>query len=509
MVVGVCLMTLLIGIITASSVNDLIRKVMLDNAFQITEGLASQAVFPLLSGSEQNAQESMTQVMGFQSVMSAVLVMGDNTSSFSAGVKGDGITPDKVEAYFKLAKIFSPIETSIVNETEDFWLIKTPVKFSDVDDGDESEFELDSSTANEKTIGYVEIIYSKKNLLQTQRRIGIIIFIVGLGCVLVFSVLLHLGFIRLFKPLQRLGDTMKKTQDTGAYALAEIEGAKEIRQMAYAYNNMMQALQSQERALKQHRDHLEIEVTLRTQEFQKARDEAIVASQHKSEFMANMSHELRTPIQSILGYGELIAEELELEENYALLDDLEKITKNSTRLLVMINSLLDLAKIEAGQTDVTLATFSITELLSIIEETIHPLASKRNNSFSVSVGQDINLISTDKDKLEHVLINLLSNACKFTEDGSIALRVRKDSFNIYFDVEDTGIGLTEEQEEFIFDEFRQVETGNARKFGGTGLGLSISKKFVDLLQGTISVESQLGKGSVFTVQIFQVDSSVT
>ena len=254
--------------------------------------------------------------------------------------------------------------------------------------------------------------------------------------------------------------------------------------------------------IKSHRDQLEKEVDIRTAELVDARDAALNASRHKSEFMANMSHELRTPIQSIIGYGELVTEELELEANFELIDDMDKIAKNAQRLLTLINSLLDLAKIESGKTDVNKTDVSLESILVNLSDTITPLAQINNNQFSIEQKNNIKRIFTDKEKLEQVLLNLLSNACKFTKDGQITLTLYNDSSHLHFEIKDTGIGLSAEQQGYIFDEFRQVDAGQARKFSGTGLGLAISKRFVELMTGEIKVTSALGEGATFTVSLF-------
>lgn len=264
---------------------------------------------------------------------------------------------------------------------------------------------------------------------------------------------------------------------------------------------MMTVLDQQDAILKHHRDQLEQEVNSRTKELVVARDFAITANRHKSEFIANMSHELRTPIQSIIGYGELVIEELELEGNFELIDDMDKIAKNSQRLLSMINSLLDLAKIESGKVELHESQISLTELKTNLLDTIQPLAQKNNNRFDIIQHCESEYLTVDKEKLEQVLLNLLSNACKFTQQGKITLTIRSKNNEIFFEIKDSGIGLSIEQQDYIFDEFRQVDASQTRKFSGTGLGLAISKRFVKLMNGEISVTSKLGYGANFTVKL--------
>ncbi len=492
LVTGISLMTLIISIVTAAGVNQQSRQLMLKNAFQITEGLAKQSVFPILSGASQNAKDAITQVLGFQSVIATTLRQDDNSIFISEGHFPSDLTFDKT----------SIKETQILLETADYWLISSPIKIiPNAPNEGENEFELDADNGSqaEQIIGYAQVIYSKKSLSQSQRRVAIIITSIATICVLILCIILNFALAKLFAPLEQLAQTMKQAKATGEHLYAEITGAKEIRKMAGYYNSMMEVLNQQDSDLKSHRDKLEKEVEIRTHELVQARDTALIASRHKSEFMANMSHELRTPIQSIIGYGELVTEELELAGNFELIDDMDKISKNSQRLLFMINSLLDLAKIEAGKIELTFNEMTIEELQIALIDTIQPLAQRNSNQFTIEINTQITHFTTDKQKLEQVLLNLLSNACKFTQDGKISLTIDSSDSDISFKIKDTGIGLSKEQQQFIFDEFRQVDSGQSRKFSGTGLGLAISKRFIELMKGTITVDSELGQGATFTV----------
>jgi len=492
MIISITLMTIIISIVTTLGVNQQYRELMLKNAFQITEGLAKQVIFSVLSGSEQNAQEAMNQVLGFQSVLAARLLLDNHRNflvmgNYPADIKGDTL------------KI---ITTRVIRETSEYWLIKTPINESTQSSpSEEDEFELETEVEEERIIGYAEVIYSKDKLSDAQTQVTTLIALVGVISVGLLSIVLRWGLLKLFKPLGMLASIMQQSRNTGEYLLAKISGAKEIQDIASSYNNMMTVLKQQEYDLITHRDQLEAEVGIRTKELVLARDSALISSQHKSEFMANMSHELRTPIQSIIGYGELVIEELELEGNFALIDDMDKISKNSQRLLNMINNLLDLAKIEAGKLNILQSDIFIEELVINLFDTIGPLAQKNHNNFKINPKCTLIKIINDKEKLEQLLLNLLSNACKFTEKGKITLSVYNDVNFIYFEINDTGIGLSKEQQHYIFDEFRQVDSSHSRKFSGTGLGLAISQRFVELMKGQITVKSELNKGATFTVKL--------
>ena len=232
---------------------------------------------------------------------------------------------------------------------------------------------------------------------------------------------------------------------------------------------------------------------------------AEAANRAKSVFLASMSHELRTPLNAIIGYSEMLVEEAVDAERTALIPDLSKIQAAGKHLLMLINSVLDLSKIEAGKMDLFVETFSIVELVREVSEVITPLADKNQNRLKVDVDPLSGSMRTDQTKLRQTLYNLLSNACKFTQKGEVrfeAAREHSDSVEqVVFKVIDTGIGMTAEQLKRLFQPFTQADASTTRRFGGTGLGLAISRRFIHLLGGNISVESKSGVGSTFTVKI--------
>jgi len=236
-----------------------------------------------------------------------------------------------------------------------------------------------------------------------------------------------------------------------------------------------------------------------------ARDEALEASKVKSRFLANMSHELRTPMNAIIGYSEILLEELEDMEEEELAGDVKKIHGAGKQLLGLIQDILDLSKIEAGKMEVHLETFVVTDLLKEVEDIIQPLAQKNNNQLKLTITKNPGSMFADSGRIRQTLLNLLSNACKFTENGVIDLiinRTKRDTDTmdwLSFQVKDTGIGMDGEQIKKLFDEFTQAHS--ARKFGGTGLGLAISRRFCRMMGGDISVKSVLGVGSTFTIRL--------
>ena len=241
------------------------------------------------------------------------------------------------------------------------------------------------------------------------------------------------------------------------------------------------------------------------QALEQARDAAEMASRSKSAFLANMSHELRTPLNAIIGYSEMLSEDAE-DMGYAdFVPDLNKIRGAGQQLLDLINDILDLSKIEAGKMDLHMDSFAVANLLEDVVTTIRPLINKSRNLLRVEIDKPGNMI-TDKTKLRQILFNLLGNASKFTDNGVITLRAERQDLGdegewLAFQVADTGIGLSPEQQEQIFSPFTQADASTTRQYGGTGLGLAISRRFCNMMGGDITVQSQVGAGAVFTVHL--------
>lgn len=246
-------------------------------------------------------------------------------------------------------------------------------------------------------------------------------------------------------------------------------------------------------------------LTLLNKRVQQERESALAASAAKSTFLANMSHELRTPLNAIIGYSEMLAEEAEDEGKSSMLPDLEKIRTAGKHLLSLINSILDLSKIEAGKMDLYLETFSISQLVKETATVIKPLADKNGNKLDVQIDPQSGAMHSDQTKVRQALYNLLSNACKFTQEGTIKLTVQRvtgaSGARIVFTVQDTGLGMSSDQIGKVFQPFTQADASTTRKFGGTGLGLSITRRFVEMMDGTLTVESALGKGSTFRLDL--------
>jgi PAS domain S-box-containing protein len=237
------------------------------------------------------------------------------------------------------------------------------------------------------------------------------------------------------------------------------------------------------------------------QELSAAKEAAEAANRAKSQFLANMSHELRTPLSAVIGYAEMIEEELEDRGDKPLLADMGKIKVNARHLLSLINDVLDLSKIEADRMTTYPETFEVATLLSEVAATAEALVKQKDNALAVEAEDGLGAMHTDQVKLRQCLFNLVSNAAKFTQGGRITVRARRVGEDMEFSVSDTGIGMTPEQLDKLFERFSQADASTTRRFGGTGLGLAITRAFCRLLGGDVTVTSVAGEGSVFTIRV--------
>jgi signal transduction histidine kinase/DNA-binding response OmpR family regulator len=240
-------------------------------------------------------------------------------------------------------------------------------------------------------------------------------------------------------------------------------------------------------------------------ELRLARDKAVEANEAKSRFLANISHELRTPLNAVIGYSELVHEDLEGTDQADVLPDIDRITKAGHHLLSLINDILDLSKAEADKMDLYVEEVELDELLEEITDTVRPVVEEKQNTLKIDVDQAPETLRTDRQKLRQMLLNLLSNAAKFTEENLVRLHAFAEQQQgrevCVFEVIDRGIGIPEEKLDELFEAFTQADESTTREYGGTGLGLTITKRFTDMMGGEIDVESQVGEGSTFRITL--------
>ena len=287
-----------------------------------------------------------------------------------------------------------------------------------------------------------------------------------------------------------------------------LETQDELGQVVTSFNNVAARLRmewSQAQEESRRARAAESQLRVRGEELVRAKEAAEDANRAKSQFLANMSHELRTPLNAIIGYSEMLQEASADAGQEDFVPDLKKIHAAGKHLLGLINDILDLSKIEAGKMTLFLETFDVANLVQEVATTIHPLVQKNMNTLEIQAGEALGRMHADVTKVRQCLFNLLSNACKFTERGTIRLRVTRDTVAggdaLRFQVSDSGIGMTPEQMARLFQAFAQADASTTRKYGGTGLGLALTRHFCQKMGGDVTVSSQLGRGSTFTMQL--------
>jgi signal transduction histidine kinase/CheY-like chemotaxis protein len=361
-----------------------------------------------------------------------------------------------------------------------------------------------------KLTGFVYILSDLKAIndrLKTYALIAAAVLVLSLIVALLIS---RISQRVISEPVVQLAETVRVVSHQKDYSIraAATGNRDEVSTLIESFNEMLRQIQERDSALRQGRDELEQRVLERTTQLAVANQELDLrnreverATQLKSKFLASMSHELRTPLNAIVGFSDLLAEQTAGQLNDKQKRFVHHIKQGSAHLLQLINDILDLSKIEAGQLEFHCEPFQISEALPEVLSTIRPLAMAKHITVQDKVQTDLGVFA-DRVRFKQILYNLLSNAVKFTpKDGRIEIECHEDSGTVCVSVADTGIGIRPEDQKLVFEEFRQVEGNNANTQEGTGLGLAITKRLVEQQGGKISLESELGKGSRFTVTL--------
>jgi signal transduction histidine kinase/CheY-like chemotaxis protein len=288
--------------------------------------------------------------------------------------------------------------------------------------------------------------------------------------------------------------------------LAQIQGRDtELQRTSEELKRSHAKLEEANLTLEQKVSERTAELSHATEEAERARDAAELANRAKSNFLSFMSHELRTPLTSINGFSEMLIADVEAEGRKDWAEDLRRINDSGNHLLALINGVLDISKIEAGKMEVYLETFNVAQLFREVSAVLRPLVEKKNNRLTITCPENIGTMQADPVKVRQCLLNLLSNANKFADQGSITLEAQRAARDgaewVSFRISDTGIGMTDEQMAKLFRAFVQADDSTSRRYGGTGLGLALTKKFCQMMGGDVTVTSKPGEGSTFTMEL--------
>ena len=323
---------------------------------------------------------------------------------------------------------------------------------------------------------------------------------------LAFVLLAALGFAvlagmflagRMVGPIQALRAGAERIGGGDLSQQIRIKTGDELEALADQFNVMAGRLKESYAGLEQ-------KVEERTREVEEKSRQLELASQHKSQFLSSMSHELRTPLNAIIGLTEMMVTNAARFGTEKAAEPLRRVHRAGSHLLGLINQVLDLSKIEAGKLELSPDWVNLTPLINEVVDTARPLAEQNNNRLVVKCQENLGSLTVDPMRLRQILLNLLSNACKFTKQGEVTLLARKlvnEGNWIEFAVSDTGIGMTPEQQAKLFEEFTQADSSTARQYGGTGLGLAITRKLARMMGGDVTLTSEAGKGSTFTVRL--------
>lgn len=399
---------------------------------------------------------------------------------------------------------FSPTQPSTV-PNKDFITFTAPIIVNDLNLAD--KLEHISDTSHKKLVGWVSVLLSRTDTLLQEYQV-IIITLIFLSLGLLISVPLARRVARhVTLPLLKIRHAIGEIEQGKLATQIDVYSPGELGELEKGINHMAEALQKAHHELQQHIEiaNLEVKNAKETIELQKvdlhkAQKEVFEAGRIKSEFVANMSHEIRTPMNGIIGFTNLLLETdlSNLQRNY-----LTTIQKSTLNLLNLVNNILDFSRLDAGQLHLEYVAFNIQDNIEEILTLMSPLANAKNLEFVSLIDENVpRIVISDPLRFKQIIVNLISNAIKFTEQGEIIVHIKIEknwskTAKLHVSVKDSGIGLSPNDQKHVFRAFQQADNSIARKYGGTGLGLAICKKLVDQMAGKIGMESSLGKGSTF------------
>lgn len=502
------------ALMTSWEASEALKRNLLNQGAQVTSGFANQSVLALIYGSSDNAVDTAKMALGFPGVIHVAVYYPDGEILLETG---DDVDWRPLHPGTRESARFASEPVSMVNETERAWHFLAPVYPPEANVG------ADAPRTAPTAIGYAHVALTKDVLHVLRRDIFLRNF--GSSFLAAAVLLLFVPWLaaRITRPLNELATLMRRAEQGESALRVKPSGALEVRNMGRVFNVMMETLEQRserldsqnralleqiherkeaERELRVYRDHLQDLVDEQTRDLIEARDAALAGERAMSTFLANMSHEIRTPLTAVLGFSESLLDPTHSVKHRT--ESIERIVSNGKHLLKIINDILDLSKIAAQKVMIEPFPVAPLEILAEVCVLAEFQAQEKGIGFAVDYVFPLpDRIQSDPLRLKQIIINLVTNAIKFTERGEVKIRVSCDMGReiMYFEVTDTGIGISPEQQADLFNPFTQADASTTRKYGGTGLGLHISKYFAERLGGNIEVLSIPGLGSHFTLSV--------
>lgn len=488
-IAGLSVLALTVSLASSGFVAWRLESLVLTYLGELSGQFAKDSAVVFLAGSDSAAQERVAQIAAFPGVQQAGLLKADaEIWVTSRDTRRWPVTSPPSDSKVEGSR------ATLMHEDRDYWYFIASIRLG------AHEAAPTATWSEPQVLGYVAVGWRKAPLAHLRYWLFALNGSIALALAAGIFVALHVFLRRLTEPLDGLASVMQRLRSGETGVRAAVTGPAETREIGEAFNALLEQLE-------QHQATLEAKVSMRTQELRTALDAALSADHHKSAFVANMTHEMRTPLQSIIGYLQaatrelkFIKEDVDSETFNNLTDYLQVSQKASDELRSRINQVLEHAALEAGKREVTLGPVDLSRLLEQVVLIVKPLSESHRNRLTV-IREGPPHVEMDEDKLRQIIRNLLDNACKFTHNGTVLLDVRNAADNLVIEVVDSGIGIPQDQLDLIFEPFRQVDMSDTRRYGGTGLGLAITKNVCQLLGGTITVASTLGRGSRFRVGI--------